>query len=817
MNPVDYRNFSIAHRLTRRLRIVAPALRRDPERIHVLAILLNKREGITKVKVVPDIASVTIHFDPKLLPADNLLRLLDSVIDNLGRKPRAGIRAIRRKNRHPRKSQQNVLLGIGGMSCSSCSLYLEMLLQRHPDVVKANVNYLAETAHIQSYLSREELCDLIAANGYQAYAIDSLSERKLALQLEQRHLRQARDQLKALAVFSVPVALLGLLNLRSRPLLLVQALLTAPVVFVGGRDIFNKAWNHAKQGSANMDSLIALGVAATYVYSLPALLRPQRHVYFGAATAIIDFVKLGRYLEEVAKNKMVRDIRRLVDLQPQQSTLLRNGNEEMVSADRIAVGDIVLIRSGERIPVDGIVVKGLSGVDETSVTGSSVPSIKESGHRVFDGSLNLSGALQVRATAIGKDTLLSGLIHMVDQAQASKLTMQTTADRFAALFVPGIVGLSFATFSGWLLKGASTGHALANAIAVLLISCPCALGLAGPAATMVGSGRAARRGIYIRNGEALETAAAIDLVIFDKTGTLTQGDASITDLFNVSDFNDDRLVQLAASAEFNSAHYIGRAVVRRAKQAHIELLESSRFHSMPDQGIRAEVAGHQILLGNRSWMQKHQVAIDTLRATAEKLGQQGKTVTYLAVDRQAAALFGLTDPLRTDAERVVQMLQDQGIETLMVTGDSEAVAKTIAGQVGIATWHAEADPAKKLYLIRELQRQGRRVAMVGDGINDAPALAAADLSLAIGHGADIAIASSDLILHNAEIGRVEDAIALSRETLGNIRQNLFWAFTYNAVAIPFAVAGKLTPTIASAAMALSSVSIVANSLRLNKK
>lgn len=817
MSQTEYRNFSIAHRLEHRLRVLIPALRKDSERMYILAILLNKRDGIEQVKLAPAIGSITIGFDSQRLPADNLLLLLDSVINNLGRTNRSGLQAIRRKNQHPRTKRQDILLGVGGMSCSSCALYLEMLLQRHPDVAKASVNYLAETARIQSYLSKQELCDLIAANGYQAYAIDSLSERKLALELEQMHVQQARQHLKVMAVFSVPVALLGLLKIRSRPLLLLQALLAAPVVFLGGSDIFVKAWQQAKRGSADTNSLIAIGIAATYTYSLPALWWPQRHVYFETATAIIDFVMLGRYLEKIAKHKMVRDIRRLVDLQPHQATLLDDNEERLVDAERIAVGDIVLVRPGEKIPVDGIVVKGLSSVDETSVTGHASPCIKEPGHQVYDGSVNVTGALQVRATATGKETLLSGLIHMVDQSQASKLVLQTSADRFAALFVPAIMGLSFATFGTWVLKGAGTGHALANAIAVLLISCPCALGLAGPAATTVGSSRAARRGIYIRHGEALETAAAIDLVIFDKTGTLTQGDATITDLFNVSALDDDRLLQLAASAEFNSAHHIGRAIVRQAKQADIELLEASRFRSMPDQGIRAEVSGYSILLGNDSWMQQHHVATDTLRATAEKLGQQGKTVTYLAIDQQAAALFGLTDPLRADAARVVQILSDQGIETLMVTGDSEAVAKSVAEQVGIENWHSEADPVKKLRLIRELQQQGRRVAMVGDGVNDAPALAAADLSMAIGHATDIAIASSDLILQNSEIGRVEDAIILSRETLSNIRQNLFWAFTYNAVAIPFAVAGKLSPTIASASMALSSVSIVANSLRLNKR
>ena len=557
--PAEFKHFTLVHQTKRRVRIIAPSLRKDQERAYVLEIVLRKREGVGAVKSVPSIASVTIHFDPEYLPVANLLQLLDAVIGNIGLKPRQTIKAIKYRNTHPSEVLLDFVIGIGGMSCASCALFLEMVLQREPDITKATVNYVSETARIKGYLSKETLFQIISTNGYEPFSIDSLTERKLLFELEGKHLLTAKKQLMTLGLLSLPVTLLSLLRSRSLPLLLLQALFATPVVFWEGRDIFKKALNQAKQGSANMDSLIALGVGAAYSYSLVALFRSSRLVYFSAATGIIDFVLLGRYLEELAKRKVVNDIRKLVNLQPPEATLLRNDEEIKISADKIRTDDILLIRPGEKIPADGVVIKGLSSVDESMVTGSSTPSIKESGHKVYDGCINGSGVLHVRATATGKDTVLSGLIHMVDEAQASKLQIQKTVDAFSSVFVPSVIVLSGMTFGGWLLAGERVGQALANAISVLLISCPCALGMATPAATMVSTGQAARRGIYIRKGEALETAATIDIVIFDKTGTLTEGNANVTDFLNISHFDDESIIQLAASAEFNSEHYLAQS------------------------------------------------------------------------------------------------------------------------------------------------------------------------------------------------------------------------------------------------------------------
>ena len=812
----ESKHFSLVHHTKRRIRIIAPGLRKDQERAYILEMLLNKRKGIEAVKIVPAIASVTIHFDPQSLPLENLILLLETVIRNIGLKPRQTINAMKRKNTQSSAMLQDFIIGIGGMSCASCALFIEMVLQREPDITKAAVNYVSETARIKGYLSKEALFKIISSNGFQPFSIDSLTERKLLFELEGKHLITAKRQLMMLGLLSLPVTILSLLRSRSRPLLLLQALFATPVVFWEGRDIFKKAVNQAKQGSANMNSLIALGVGVAYSYSVAALFRGTLHVYFNAATGIIDFVLLGRYLEELAKSKVVNDIRKLVNLQPQEATLLSNDEEIKISADKIKVDDILLIRPGEKVPADGVVIKGLSSVDESMVTGSSTPSIKETGHKVFDGCTNGSGVLHIRATATGKDTVLAGLIHMVDQAQASKLQIQKSVDAFSSVFVPSVIVLSGVTFGGWLLAGERVAHALANAIAVLLISCPYALGLATPAATMVATGHAARRGIFIHNGEALERAATIDIVIFDKTGTITEGKANVTDLLNISHLDDESIIQLAASAEFNSEHYLGQALIRYAKAHDISLLESTHFYSFPDQGIRADVGQFELLLGSESWLQEQQVDLTALQTTAKNLAKQGKTLIYLAIDHKAVTLIAVSDQVRPNAEQVIKQLHDSHLETMMVTGDTEEAAWPIARQVGIRTVITQANPVKKLEIIRSLQKQGRQVAMIGDGINDAPALAAANLSMAIDKGTSTAIRAADLILVKGDIGKVAEAIAISNQALSIIKQNLFWAFGYNAVAIPFAVAGKLNPTIASAVMALSSVSVIINSLRLNR-
>jgi Cu+-exporting ATPase len=507
----------------------------------------------------------------------------------------------------------------------------------------------------------------------------------------------------------------------------------------------------------------------------------------------------------------------LVAMQPKEATLIVNDQEIKTNVERIVVNDVLLIRPGEKIPADGVVVKGLSSVDESMVNGSSKPEIKEEGHKVYEGSINGSGVLYVRATATGKDTLLAGQMHMVDQAHSSALQVQRTVDAVSSKFVPLVTVLSGLTFFGWLNRGESAAHALSNAIAVLLISCPCALGLATPAATMVGTGQAARRGIYIRNGKALETAVRIDTVVFDKTGTLTEGNAQVTDFLNISALDDESVIQLASSAEFNSEHFLAQALVRYGKLHGLSLLKSSRFYSLPDQGIRSTVGDHRLLLGTDSWLEAQNIDLTAVTATSKKWAAQGKTLVFMAIDQKAAALFAVTDTVKASAVSAIKNLHEKAIKSIMVTGDSEQAALPVARQLGITTVIANASPGKKLEIIRELQKQGHWIAMVGDGINDAPSLAAANLGMAVDKGTDIAIHAADLILVNSDINKVAETIAIGEKTLVTIKQNLLWAFSYNAVAIPFAVFGRLSPTMASAAMALSSVSVLINSLSLTKR
>jgi len=525
----------------------------------------------------------------------------------------------------------------------------------------------------------------------------------------------------------------------------------------------------------------------------------------------------GVFLEEQAKGKAGEAIRKLVDLQPQTATLIRDGQEIIIAIDDCAIDDILLIRPGEKIPTDGLVIQGVSMVDEAMVTGESLPVVKDVGHKVIGGCVNGSGALRIRVTAVGMDTVLAGIVHMVDQAQATKLPIQKQVDKISAVFVPSVMILSGLTMTGWLLVRVPFSFAFGNAITVLLIACPCALGLATPAAIMVGAGQAAREGIYIRNGESLETAAKLNVVVFDKTGTITEGKPKVTDLLKLSRMSEEKIISLAASAENNSEHFLGKAIVAYAKEQSIELQKCSHFYSETGQGIEAIVDGKKLLLGNETWLLDKGIDAEGLLAAASDFSGQGKTPVLMAINGKAAAVFGIADKPRPQAIQAIQHLKKLGIHTLMVTGDTEKTAHYIAAIVGIETVMANARPDQKLAIIHQFQMEGKNVGMIGDGINDAPALAAANVGFAIGTGTDIAIESADMTLVHGDITKVTEAIQLSTDTIRIIKQNLFWAFGYNVIAIPVAAMGKLNPMIASAAMALSSVSVIVNSLRLSKK
>ena len=808
------KNFQLVHQLKRRIRIVSPILKNDQERSYILEILLKKRPEIKKIRSVYALGSVVIEFDPSSLPKKNLLILLDAVLGNIARK---------QADQHQQQQQvfdgpaQDVDLAVEGMTCASCALLIEMVLRRDPRIKQASVNFGTSTLTVQGRLSKDQVSAKVATLGYKTYAMDTLSQRKNLIDKEQQRIVTAKRRVIWAGLLSFPVVIVGMSMPTSRWLHWLQFALTTPVVFWSGGTFFAKAWRLAKQRTANMDTLIALGVGSAYGYSLPAMLRRSGHIYFEAGAAIITFVLLGRFLEERAKGQAGAAIRKLVDLQPQTATLIRDGQETIIAVDDCAIDDVLLVRPGEKIPTDGIVIQGMSTVDESMVTGESLPVVKDIGHKVIGGCVNGSGALRIRATAVGMDTVLAGIVHMVDQAQATKLPIQKQVDKISAVFVPSVMVLSGLTLGGWLVVGAPFGFAFGNAITVLLIACPCALGLATPAAIMVGAGQAASVGIYIRNGESLETAAKLDVVVFDKTGTITEGKPQVTDLVKLSRMSVEKLISLAASAENNSEHYLGKAIVAYAKEQTIGLQEATHFYSATGRGIEAEITGKKLLLGNKAWLLEQGVAIDGLLVATSDFSGQGKTPVLMAVDGKAAAIFGIADKPRPQAMQAIRHLKSLGIQTLMVTGDTEKTAHYIAAKVGIETVIANAQPEEKLAIIRRFQQAGKNVGMIGDGINDAPALAAADVGFAIGTGTDIAIESADMTLVHGDISKVTEAIQLSTDTIRIIKQNLFWAFAYNVIAIPVASMGKLNPMIASAAMALSSVSVIVNSLRLNKK
>ena len=810
----NYAHFSVRHQLQNRIRIITSVLLNDPERGYILEILLKKRPEIKRVRSVFAIGSVVIEFDSGRLPAKNLLIMLDAVLGNIALKQTELKKDKKKTFDGP---LQEVDLAVQGMSCASCALLIEMVLNRDERVKKAGVNFATETVTVHGQLSKAEVIDKIEKLGYSAMPIDTLSQRKKLIEKELQRIDVARRRFVWAGLLTAPVVTIAMTMGGRTWMHWLQFALTTQVVFGTGRQFFSKAYRLAKQRAANMDSLIALGVGSAYGYSIPSLFRRRGHVYFEAASAIITFVLLGRYMEERARGKAGEAIRKLVDLQPQTATLLTDeGSERIVDIDDIKINDVMLVRPGEKIPTDGVVVHGLSTVDEAMITGESMPVVKSIGHQVIGGCVNGNGVLHIKATAIGMDTVLAGIVHMVDQAQAAKLPIQKQVDKISAVFVPAVMAISGVTLVGWLLAGAPFAFAFGNAITVLLIACPCALGLATPAAIMVGTGQAAKQGVYIRNGESLEIASKLNAIVFDKTGTITEGKPKVSQVYKISRLTENKLVMLAASAENNSEHFLGKAVVTYARDAGIELQDCAYFYSETGHGIRAEVDGYKLLLGNRVWLESQQVDVVRLVEQADNFASQGQTPVYMAINGKEAAVFAVADSPRPEAAAAIERLHQLGIRTMMVTGDTEKTAYYIADKVGIADVVANAKPDQKLQIIRQLQDEGHNVGMIGDGINDAPALAAADVGFAVGSGTDIAIESADLTLVQGDIGKVTDTIELSAFTIRVIKQNLFWAFGYNTIAIPVAALGKLNPMIASAAMALSSVSVIVNSLRLNK-
>lgn len=600
-------------------------------------------------------------------------------------------------------------------------------------------------------------------------------------------------------------------------------ILVTPVQFIGGWSFYKGSWTAIKTRTINMDFLIALGTTVSYLYSVVVVFAPQilpvrveeREVYFEVSAVIIAFVLLGRYMEEIIKKRSSAAVRKLMDLRPAVAHVIREGAEVEIPAESIMAGEMVVVRPGERIPTDGEVSEGASSVDESMLTGESMPIEKAVGSSLIGGTLNRSGLLQFRATRVGKDTALSQIIKLVEEAQTSTAQVQRIADQVTGYFVPVVVSVALIAFAGWWIAG-NFPQALLSFIAVLIISCPCALGVATPAALMVGVGKGAEAGILIRGAEILERARKLKVIVFDKTGTLTRGEPNVTDVVQLGDIGEPDILRLAAAAEAGSEHPLGEAIVRAAKERDPVLPKLSNFQAIAGHGIRGTAEGQDLLMGNQRLFAKEGIDIGTAEEAMSRLEHQGKTAMLLGINGKAVGIIAVADTLKPEAKETIAALHAEQIETILLTGDNQRTATAIGHELGVQRIIAEVLPADKAKVIKELQSQRKVVAMVGDGVNDAPALATADIGIAIGSGSDVAKETGGIILIKDDLREVVLAIKLSRATLRKIKQNLFWAFIYNTIGIPVAALGFLNPIVAAAAMALSSLSVVANSALLKR-
>ena len=742
----------------------------------------------------------------------------------------------------PTKSMQSLTLPVEGMTCASCVLRVEKALKKVEGVSDVAVNLASEKVRIAfdpSRVALEQLQNVLADSGY-TLVLPQHAETvsgEVAGESPAKHeaLRLLKNELILSAVLTVPIMALSMLSMtnwymREFPRSMdatnrILFLLTTPVMFISGRRFFRGFWVTARHLTADMNTLVAVGTGAAYIYSTIAVLFPEAlglvgrmpEVYFDTTATIISLILLGKLLEASAKARASDAIRKLIGLQPHTARVLRNGTESDISITDVRVGDILLVRPGERIPVDGTITKGASTLDESLVTGESLPVEKTVGAEVIGGTINLNGSVEFRATAVGQGTVLARIVKLVEEAQGSKAPIQNLADTIASVFVPVVIVVAIVTFMLWyFVGGLPFTYALVNFIAVLIIACPCALGLATPTAIMVGTGVGARLGVLIRNAHNLEQARLIRTIVFDKTGTITQGKPEVTDVVALDGNGSARLLALASSLERKSEHPLADAIVRYAHQKGIEPDDSDAFQSLTGLGVAGSVDGVPVVAGNLQLMKEYAVSADAVQSDVVRFANEGKTSIVIAIDGRAAGVIAIADAIKPTSPPAIRALREMGIETVMLTGDNAQTAQAIAAQAGVDRVIAGVLPHEKAEHIKALQAGGNVVAMVGDGVNDAPALAQADVGIAMGTGTDIAMETAGITLMNGDLSGVVRAIRLSSRTLRTIRQNLFWAFVYNAIGIPLAALGLLNPIIAAGAMAFSSVSVVSNSLRLRR-
>jgi Cu+-exporting ATPase len=785
---------------------------------------LASMEGVTKssVNFAAEKATVVFHSEQT-----DLSHLIDKVKD-------LGYGA----------TVEKVILPIQGMTCASCVNKVEKALSSLKGVVHASVNFATERAsveYIPEVVGIRDFKRAVQEAGYQVLEVreeDIVEKERLAREAD---LSRLKWKFIIGAILLVPVLILmygasaleSWFGLPKNINFFIQFLLATPVQFWAGWQFYVGFWKATRHKTSDMNTLIAVGTSAAYLYSLIATFLPHlfmakglmAHVYFDTSAAIIVLILLGRFLEARAKGRTSEAIKKLIGLQPKRARVVRGAGEIDIPVEDLVVGDIVIVRPGEKIPVDGIVKEGYSSVDESMVTGESLPVEKKMGDKIIGATINKTGTFKFEATKVGKDTVLAQIIRLVQEAQGSKPPIARMVDVIASYFVPVVILIAIVTFIIWYFFGPRSAltYAFLNFVAVLIIACPCALGLATPTSIMVGTGKGAENGILIRGAEALETAHRLNSIVLDKTGTLTKGEPSVTDIIELEKFSKKEILTLAASAEKGSEHPLGEAIVKKAKEESLSLLDPKDFYAIPGLGIEATIDSKRVLLGNLKLMEEKKVMLNGLSDRTEQLSNEGKTPMFFAIDQKLAGIIAVADTLKENSKEAVKALHQMGLEVVMLTGDNERTAKAIAHQIGIDRVLAEVLPEAKAEEIKRLQAEGKKVGMVGDGINDAPALAQADVGIAIGTGTDVAMESSDITLIGGDLRGIVSAIALSKATIRNIKQNLFWAFAYNTILIPVA-AGVLfpffgillNPIFAAGAMAFSSVTVVSNALRLRR-
>ena len=786
---------------------------------------LNKMKGVQKASVNFAAEKAVVEYDPDVVTQKNI----EDTIFGLGYKV----------------VHETVILNIGGMSCATCAQTIEKALNEAEGVSKASVNLASEKATVEynpEQISLAELKKIVRDVGYEVIeGKEGVEDRER--QEREKHIRNLKILLAVSLALSVPTLIFTWVKvLPILPNNVWLFLFATPVQLVVGWTFYKGAYKGLRNRKANMDTLIAMGSSAAWVYSTVLTFFPgifqMGEVYFDTSALIITFILAGKLLEATAKGRTSEAIRKLMGLQAKTARVIRNGEEMEIPVEDVQVGDIVVVRPGEKIPVDGEVFEGYSAVDEKVITGESIPVEKKVGDEVVGATMNKTGMLKFRTTKVGADTVLAQIIKMVEEALGSKAPIQRLADVAASYFVPAVIVVAVLSSLLWyFLLRSSFNFALSILIAVLIIACPCALGLATPTAIMVGVGKGAESGILIKSGEALETAHRLGAIVFDKTGTLTKGEPEVTDIITIEalvsspsrgkakakQFTEEQVLQLAAVAEKNSEHPLGEAIVKRAKEKKIEVLDPEFFNAIPGHGVEAKYKDMEILLGNRRLMEKNSVDVKQFEQKIEALEEEGKTAMILAVDKRLVGVIGVADTLMEHSAEAVRALQNMGLEVVMLTGDNQRTAKAIAKQLGMDRVLAEVLPADKANEIKRLQEEGKTVAMVGDGINDAPALAQADVGIALGSGTDVAMETGDIVLIKNDLRDVVAGIKLSWATMRKIKQNLFWAFAYNTALIPVA-AGLLypwlgvliDPILASVAMASSSVTVVTNALLLKR-